>query len=269
MTKVVSFFSSKGGAGKTASVLFAANALHDMGYSVLVLDMCSNGDIANNFEFDRESFYGHTTLDWIIGNRTIQEVAVQVRNKDIYFVPSDPKIQTLKDWTIKNIAKGRNEILKRKLEGIEGIFDFVLLDLHPAQLDFASTISLVSSPYVFIPFQLDGNNRDGAKQAAKVVKDLKNKGYKMEYLIVPIAIRTFNFGKDKKLVKKVYKQFEDLGYINLSEEYVTHCDYLGEWTLGFRSFEDILKEKSTKKVLEQYKKIMTQFLEIDKMGVKS
>ncbi|MGM2853466.1 ParA family protein, partial [Bacillus cereus group sp. Bce028] len=83
MTKVVSFFSGKCGAGKSASLIFSANALNDMGYSVLVLDMCSNGDVSNNFEFDRESFFGKTTLDWITGDRTIQEVAVKVKDKEI------------------------------------------------------------------------------------------------------------------------------------------------------------------------------------------
>lgn len=268
MTKIVSFYSSKGGSGKSSSVLFTANVLSEMGHSVLILDMCSNGDVSNNFGFDRKDFAGRTTLDWITGERSIKEVAVKVEGKNIYFIPSDPAIQTLKDWTVKNISTGRNEILKTKLKSVEGVFDFVLLDLHPAQHDFGVITSLVASQYVIVPFQLDGNNRDGAIQAVNVVKDLKNKGFRLEYLVVPVAIRTFNFGKDKKLLKRVYEDMEKQGVLNRSEQYIQHCDFLGEWTLGYKTFDEILKEKSTKKVMEQYKKIMKEFLEMGKVEVK-
>ncbi|MDX5880828.1 MULTISPECIES: ParA family protein [unclassified Bacillus cereus group] len=268
MTKVVSFYSSKGGAGKSASVLFTANILSEMGHSVLILDMCANGDMSNNFGYNRKDFAGRTTVDWIKGDKTIKEVAVKVENKNIYFVPSDPEIQKLKEWAKKNVATGRNEILKTKLKAFEGVFDFVLLDCHPAQYDFAVRLSLIASQYALVPFQLDGNNKDGAIQAVDVIKELKNKGFQLEYLVLPIAIKTYNFGKDKRLLKRVYEDMENEGVLNRSEIFIQECDYIKEYTLQYKTFEEIASERSTKKVIEQYKKVMKEFLGMGKVEVK-
>jgi cellulose biosynthesis protein BcsQ len=267
MTKVVSFYSSRGGAGKSASVLFTANMLSEMGHSVLILDLCANGDISNNFGFNRKDFGGRTTVDWIKGDKTIKEVAVKVPNKNIYFVPSVREIQKLHDWAKENVATGRSEILKMKLKAIEGVFDYALLDCHPAQYDFGVRLALCASHNVVVPFQMDGNNRDGAIQAVDVIKDLKIKGFQMEYLVLPVAIKTNNFGKDKKLLKRVYEDMETQGVLNRSEIFIQECDYIKEYTLGYKTFDEIAKQRSTKKVIEQYKKVMKGFLEVGKMEV--
>ena len=43
--------------------------------------MCQNGDVSNNFGFNRHDFTGKTSYEWLTTEKTFEEVVVQVPGK--------------------------------------------------------------------------------------------------------------------------------------------------------------------------------------------
>lgn len=256
MAKIVSFFNTKGGVGKTMSCVCTAYTLSEMGHSVLVIDMCANGDISNDFGFDRRSFAGRTTYEWLIGEKKIQEVAVEVPGESIYFIPADDKIGRAEDWINSNVLRGKDEILMKKLEAFQDHFDFILVDCHPDQNDLQAVMSLVASDLVYIPMTSDGNTVEGAFRSAKIVQQLQSEGISCEYVIVPTMVVKNDFGKDKRIIEKIIKKYKADGIENFSNSFVRYNDSIRDWTRKEKTFEEMKKHRVSVKMFKEYKEVV-------------
>ncbi|MGM2611503.1 ParA family protein [Bacillus cereus group sp. BceL008] len=256
MSKVISFFNTKGGVGKTMSCVCAAYTLSAMGHSVLVIDMCANGDISNDFGFDRRSFAGKTSFEWLIGEKKIQEVAVEVPGENIHFIPADDKIGRAEDWINRNVLRGKDEILMKKLGALRDHFSYILIDCHPDQNDLQAVMSLVTSDVVYIPMTSDGNTVEGAYRSAKIVKQLQSEGINCEYVIVPTMIVKNDFGKDKRIIERIIKKYKEEGIENFSKTFVRHNDSIRDWTRKEKTFEEMKKHKVSVKMFKEYKEVV-------------
>ncbi|WP_220775592.1 ParA family protein [Bacillus sp. BML-BC060] len=260
MSQVISYFNTKGGVGKTMSAVCSAYALSELGYSVLVIDMCANGDISHDFGFDRFSFAGNTSYEWLIGEKKISEVAVEVPGTNIHFIPSDDKIGRAEDWIKDNVIRGKDEILARKLEQLKGHFSHILLDCHPDQNDLQSVMSLIASDKIYIPVTTDGNTVGGALRSARIGKQLQKEGLECEYLLVPTMIKTNDFGKDKRVIEKLMKAYEKEGIHNFSDISVPYNGSIGDFTRQEKTFTEMRKHKGTEEMFQSYKEIAEKYL---------
>lgn len=266
MSKVISFFNTKGGVGKTMSAVCTAYSLSELGHTVLVIDMCANGDISHDFGFDRSSFAGKTSYEWLIGEKKISEVAVEVPGESIYFIPSDDKIGRAEDWINNNVIRGKDEILAKKLEQLKNHFSYILLDCHPDQNDLQSVMSLVASNQIYIPVTSDGNTVGGALRSAKIALQLQREGLSCEYLLVPTMVKTNDFGKDKRVIEKLIKKYKKEGIHNFSDISVPYNGSIGDFTRQEKTFKEMRKHKGTEEMFQSYKKIAEKYLVASEEG---
>ncbi|WP_156576989.1 ParA family protein [Bacillus luti] len=265
-TQVISFFNTKGGVGKTMSAVCVAHALSDMDYSVLVIDMCANGDISHDFGFDRKGFAGKTSYEWLIGERKISEVAVEVPNTNIHFIPSDNKIGRIESWVNDNVIRGKDEILARKLEQIKGHFNFVLLDCHPDQNNLPTVMNLLASNQIWIPMTSDGNTIGGAYRSAQIAQQLRREGLNCDYLLVPTMIKTNDFGKDKRVIEKLTKEYKKDDIENVSDIYIPYNASIGDFTRQEKTFKEMLEHKGTSEMFQKYKEVVKKYVVVAEEG---
>ncbi|MDA1569862.1 ParA family protein [Bacillus cereus] len=253
MKKVISFFSTKGGVGKTTSCTFLAHELASQGHKVLVLDLCQNGNISKNFGYDPYEFAGRTFYEWFIGEKTIEEVAVEKGN--IVLIPSDEKVEKIEDWVFDTYRIGQDKVLKNKIEPFLEIFDYVLLDTHPTSESWLNTMALCASTFVVIPSSSDGNDFHGARRAAEIVKELQEAGVKLDYTIIHTRIKMNNFGVTERLLETNQGALREVGIDQFAETYISQTEKMAEFTSNKLSYDQFKQHRNAGKIVEQYKKL--------------
>ncbi|CAM4296869.1 MULTISPECIES: ParA family protein [Bacillus] len=261
MKKVISFYSTKGGVCKTSSCTLLAHTLEEQGKKVLVVDMCQNGDVANNFGFNRHSFLGKTTYEWLTKEKTFEEVVVQVPGKNIFFIPSNNRIDELETWVNKNILRNKDEVLLKKLNEVKEDYDVVLIDCHPSQGSFSSICSLIPAELVYIPSLTDGNSLEGTYRAAQIVLKLNEEGMNLDYTIVPTRVYANSFGKVERIYTEKITEWVQDGVMKYCSVSIPDCRIVEDWTRKELNYEGLKKHKTGGKLVEEYNKIAKMIVE--------
>jgi len=250
MKKVISFFSTKGGVCKTSSCTLLAHALAEKGERVLVVDMCQNGDVSNNFGFDRHSFNGKTSYEWLMKEEKFEEVVVQVPEKNIWFIPSNNRIDELEMQLSNKFVRNQDEILVKALGEVKDQFDRILIDCHPSQGSFASICSLLPADKVYIPSFTDGNSMEGAFRAAQIILQLKREGLDVDYTIVPTKVYANGFGKVERVYTEKIKEWVQYGVTNYSSVSIPDCRTVEDWTRQELTYDQFKKYGTGGKLVE-------------------
>ncbi len=125
-TRTISITSGKGGVGKTTLVSNVALSLARQGKKVLILD----GDLgmANvDIMFGARAY--HSLYDVIKGDKTINEVVVQVR-ENISLVPGGSGV-----YGLHNLDVIQKQNLLDQVSTLEGRFDYLIIDTAPGIAD--------------------------------------------------------------------------------------------------------------------------------------
>lgn len=253
MKKVISFFSTKGGVGKTTSCTFLAHELANQGFKVLVLDLCQNGNISKNFGYDPYHFSGKTFYEWFVGEKSIEEVVVEKGN--IVFIPSDEKVEKIQEWVFENHRMGQDQVLKKKIEPFKEIFDYILIDTHPTSESWLNTMGLIASDFVIIPASADGNDFHGARRGAEIVKELKEEGLDIDYTIIHTRIRTNNFGVTERLLETNQNALKEVEIDKFATTFISQTEKMAEFTSNVITYDQFKKHETAGKIVEQYKKL--------------
>ncbi len=261
MGKVISMFSVKGGVSKSVSSVMLAHVLEEMGKSVLLIDLCQNGDVSNTLGFNRREFPNRNTYDWLTEGKTIQDVIVQVPNKNIFFIPSDNRIDRIEDWINDNVLRGKDEVLKKKIDPLKEHFDYIICDLHPSQNSMPTVMSLISSDLVYVMTTLDGNDLDGAERSVGIVKQLQREGVKCEYEVIVSKFVTNDFGRSQEWLEETKERFKLEGITNFSDVNIPFSRIIPQFTGKKKTFEDVKNHQTAGKVVEAYQKIAKSLVE--------
>ncbi|MBF8118161.1 ParA family protein [Bacillus cereus] len=255
MKKVISFFSTKGGVCKTSSCTLLAHSLEKKGERVLVIDMCQNGDVSNNFGFNRHDFTGKTSYEWLTTEKTFEEVVVQVPGKNIFFIPSNNRIDELEAWVSKKFYRNQDEVLARELDKIKDQYDRILIDCHPSQGSFSSICSLIPADHVWIPSFTDGNSLEGAFRAAQIILQLQKEGLDLDYTIVPTKVYANAFGKVERVYTEKIKEWVPYGVTKYSSVSIPDCRTVEDWTRQEVSYDKLKNYGTGGKLIESTDKI--------------
>lgn len=164
-TKILSIFNSKGGVGKTSSVLNISSILSHMGYKVLCIDLDYQCNLTQGFGitpnaeknifklFSSEDPYNENPKDYIINT--------QYDNIDL--ISGSKQMKYLERRII--IPNGREFILFESFKNLveENTYDYILFDNSPAN-HLALANSFYLSHYALAPlvigeqFAIDGLN---------------------------------------------------------------------------------------------------------------
>lgn len=138
---VISFGIQKGGSSKTTTSGVVSYLLSKQ-YKVLAIDMDSQGNLT---EFlgrkDVTSFSGQTILE-AMQNEDVTDYIYEITDS-LHLVPADDLLATFSRWLYKDHVGDKANVLRKTLEPVIDIYDYIILDTPPALGDL--TINALSA----------------------------------------------------------------------------------------------------------------------------
>lgn len=151
MGRVIAIANQKGGVGKTTTAINLGAALANQDMWTLLIDCDPQANTTGGLGFPkdaaRRSLYHALMLDF-----PFQKLVVPSAIEGLHLVPADKNLVGATVELVDNPQ--REQLLRRKLEGVRDQFNFILLDCPPA-LDLLTLNALVAADSVIVPVQCE------------------------------------------------------------------------------------------------------------------
>src|SRR5712691_10966256 len=141
----------KGGVGKTTTAISLGAFLAAKGERVLLLDTDPQANATSGLGFDKWRL-ARSTYDVLIGSCSAAEAIVPTSRRGLELLPASPHLAAAEvELTGRD---GREAVLRRALEPVQGAYDFILLDCPPS-LGLLTVNALAAATDVIVPVQCE------------------------------------------------------------------------------------------------------------------
>ena len=183
MGKIVSFSNQKGGVGKTTTCVNMAAYLSRAGKKVLLVDLDPQGNATTGLGFSKGALK-KSVYNVIIDDEEVKDNVLPTELEGLYVLPSNIDLAGAEvDLVYK---KGRDRVLKAKLEKVKGMYDYILIDCPPS-LGLLTINSLAAADSAIIPIQSEYYALEGLSQLMNtiaLVRQHLNKSLKVEGVVL-------------------------------------------------------------------------------------
>lgn len=199
---IISVFNQKGGCGKSTTAINLAAYLAKHGKKTLLIDMDSQANSTVGVGIDDEKLT--SSIYDLLNNQefkkeNILKVIKETEYPKLHIIPSDINLANA-EITLSSIMS-RETVLKRILESIDGLYQYVIIDCPPS-LGLLSVNSLVASNYLIIPVDPSFFSMKGIKNLISSFNGIKiNLNPSLE--ILGVLITKFN---GRKIISKDIKE---------------------------------------------------------------
>lgn len=168
MTRIIAVVNQKGGVAKTTSCINIGAGLARLGKKVLLIDLDPQANLT--YSLGIQGHESNTTIVELLDDKcTIQETLIKVSN--YYVIPSKLDLANL-ERKINSKATGRELVLKKKLQDIINIFDYILIDCPPSASILVYN-ALAFANEVFIPVQCEYLSLHGLVKITSMIEEVK------------------------------------------------------------------------------------------------
>jgi chromosome partitioning protein len=208
--KAIAIFNQKGGVGKTTTNINLAACLALRGKRILIMDIDPQGNTTSGIGVSKKTL-----------NKTMYEVLID-ENSDPTEAILDTGIETLKvlpasvelaGAEIELVQlEGREKRLKKALDNIRGLFDYIFIDCPPS-LGLLTINSLTAVDSVLIPIQCEFYALEGVSQLMSTI-ELVKKSLNPDLEIQGVILSMFD-GRTNlsiQVVEEVKKYFREKVY---------------------------------------------------------
>ena len=202
--RVISIANQKGGCGKTTTAINLSACLSLKRRKVLLIDLDPQGHSATGLNIDTDAL--DKTVHHALGNAggtkiALDEVTAKVtENFDI--APSNLGLSTFEHNL--SMIKGREARLREAIEGVNQLYDYVIIDCPPS-LGLLTFNALMASSEVFIPIEMGLFSLHGTGKLLEILELVRAKTEHEMRLKVIATI----FDRRTRIAKEILNDIKD------------------------------------------------------------
>lgn len=171
MCEVICIANQKGGVGKTTTAVNLAASLAVEEKKVLLVDVDPQANATTSLGFHRNSIE-FNIYHVLIGTKKISQIIQKTSIPTLYLAPSNIGLVGIEKEFYSQKRNGRELILKKKIEDVMDVYDYVIIDSPPALGPL--TINALSAAHsVIIPIQCEFFALEGLAQLLNTIKLLR------------------------------------------------------------------------------------------------
>lgn len=223
---VSTFFSIKGGVGKTSITLHTAGALSkNFDKKILLVDTDPQGNLSSVFIDDIYSLQ-LTVADIFKGNAG-NPIIKTGSFPNIHIIPANIKLSLLQSALMSNFNSAF--ILKNYVEKVKNDYDFVFIDTHPG-VDIFAQSALCASDYAILPCTPEDWAIDGTIDAMSFINDSIKENLNKDLEIAGLVVNLFKSARSKQqaYLKSIKEEFGDLVFPEIIGDYSNIADAISD-----------------------------------------
>ncbi len=164
------FLNFKGGTGKTSISVAYAYRLAEMGHRVLLIDLDSQGHATQHLGLEGDKCE-RTLYDTLVNKVPLEDVIMKTPLAEFDVVPANLGMTTV-DLALMPMS-GREYKLKKALEGVEGRYEFVVMDAPPS-FGLLNLNAMIASQDLIVPVLPDFLSFHGLRLLFETVGQLED-----------------------------------------------------------------------------------------------
>lgn len=171
MGRIIAIANQKGGVGKTTTAINLSACLAQAGKKVLIIDSDPQGNTSSGLGINKHDLK-KTFYNLILGECYIEEITTKTPVDNLKILPANINLAGAEIELIN--FEDREYILKKILDNIKYLYDFIIIDCPPA-LNMLTINSLTAANSILVPIQCEFFALEGLTQLLHTIKLVQNK----------------------------------------------------------------------------------------------